>query len=151
MSFAQTDEVYDFTYDTTYLETTNSGISAGLILFYLAILAVIIAGMWMVFTKAKQAGWKALIPIYNTYILLKIVGRPGWWLLLFLIPFVNIIVAIVVYNDLAKSFGFGVGMTLLLIFLPFIALPYLGFSKDAKYHGPSVGGGKPSAPAAAAA
>jgi len=148
--FAQTDS-FDYTYDTTYLETTSSGVSAGLMLFYLAILAVVIAGMWMVFTKAKHAGWKALIPIYNTYILLKIVGRPGWWLLLFLIPLVNIIVAIIVFNDLAKSFGYGVGMTLLLIFLPFIAFPYLGFSKDAKYHGPSVGGSKPAAPTPAAA
>lgn len=69
------------------------------------------------------------------YVLLKIIGRPWYWLLLLLIPLVNIILVIVIYNDLAKSFGKGLGYTLLLLFLPFIGVPMLGFG-DAQYQGP---------------
>ena len=55
--------------------------------------------------KGGRPGWAAIIPVYNYYALLKIVGRPGWWLILFIIPFVNIIVWIIVAIDLAKSFA----------------------------------------------
>ncbi|AHH98711.1 hypothetical protein GCM10010174_78980 [Kutzneria viridogrisea] len=61
--------------------------------------------LWRVFTKAGRPGWAAIIPIYNLYVLLKIAGRPGWWLLLFLIPIVDIVVSIVVCLDLARVFG----------------------------------------------
>src|SRR2546421_8569948 len=76
------------------------------------LLVAMLVSLWKVFTKAGQPGWAVLIPFYNTYILLKIVGRPGWWLLLFFLPFVNIIVAIIVYYDLVKAFGQGVGFLL---------------------------------------
>ena len=65
--------------------------------------------MWKVFTKAGQPGWASIIPIYNLYIWCKIVGRPWWWILLMLIPFVNFIICIILCIDLAKSFGKGVG------------------------------------------
>ena len=49
-----------------------------------------------IFGKASQPAWAAFVPIYNIIILLKVVGRPWWWLLLFLIPFVGIVFAIIV-------------------------------------------------------
>ena len=64
-------------------------------------------GQWKLLEKARQAGWKALIPFYNFFILLKIVGRPGWWILLLFIPLVNIVINFIVSNDAAKSFGKG--------------------------------------------
>lgn len=91
-----------------------------------------IAGMWKTFTKANQPGWAAIIPIFNIYILLQIVGRPVWWLILFLIPLVNLIVSILVLIDLAKAFGQGAGFGIGLVFLPFIFFPILGFG-DARY------------------
>lgn len=97
----------------------------------------VIAGLWKVFTKAGEPGWAAIIPIYNLYVILKIVGRPWWWLLLMLIPIVNFIILILVYIDLAKSFGKGTGFALGLIFLSFIFMPILGFG-DARYLGPAA-------------
>jgi hypothetical protein len=48
--------------------------------------------MWKVFTKAGQPGWAAIIPIYNIYIMTKIAGKPGIWVLwIFIVPVVNII------------------------------------------------------------
>jgi len=68
--------------------------------------------------------------------LLKIVGRPWWWILLFLIPIVNLVILILTYNDLSKSFGKGVGFTIGLLLLSFIFFPILGFG-SARYIGPA--------------
>jgi hypothetical protein len=103
-------------------------------------IVLMIAGMWKVFSKAGQPGWAAIIPIYNVYIMCKVAGRPGWWLLLFLIPIVNVIIAIIVNVDISKRFGKGVGFALGMIFLPFIFWPILGFG-SAQYQG-----GPPSIP-----
>jgi len=108
-----------------------------LLLIQLAIVVLYIVGMWKVFAKAGQPGWAAIIPIYNVYILLKIAGRPGWWLLLFLIPIVNLVIAILVAIDVAKAFGKGVGYGLGLFFLGFIFYPMLGLGDDA-YRGPAA-------------
>jgi hypothetical protein len=90
-----------------------------------------------------------IIPIYNWYILCKIVGRPGWWVILLLIPFVNFIVGIVLCIDLAKSFGKGVGFGIGLVLLSVIFFPILGFG-SAQYQGPTAGSLPPrTAPQAA--
>lgn len=119
---------------------TNAGEDIGaliVILVYVAILALVIAGLWKLFTKAGQPGWACLIPLYNIYILLKIVGRPWWWLLLMFIPIVSLVAGIVVILDLAKSFGKGVGFAIGMILLGFIFIPVLGFG-NAQYQGPAA-------------
>ncbi|MDH4475514.1 MAG: DUF5684 domain-containing protein [Verrucomicrobiaceae bacterium] len=103
----------------------------------LAILVFLIAAMWKVFTKAGKAGWLVLIPIVNIYQLLKIAGRPGWWLILLIIPLVNLIISILVSMDIAKSFGKGAGFGLGLAFLGPIFYPILGFG-SATYKGPAA-------------
>ncbi|HKR81654.1 MAG TPA: DUF5684 domain-containing protein [Candidatus Saccharimonadales bacterium] len=123
--------------DTTYYTSTNaSGSSMAAVLIILAVvIVIIIAGLWKTFQKAKQPGWAAIIPIYNLYIMLKIAGRPTWWLLLYLIPLVNIVTHIVVAIDIAKAFGktpaFGVIGLWLFSFIGYIML---GFG-DTKFVG----------------
>lgn len=111
------------------------GIGIGFILIILAVVVFIIAAMWKIFEKAGQPGWAAIVPIYNCYVLLKIVGKPGWWLLLFLIPIVNYVFIIWTYNMLSKSFGKEEGFTVGLVLLGIVFFPILGFG-DAKYLGP---------------
>jgi hypothetical protein len=106
-----------------------------LIIFVIAILFLIGASMWTIFTKAGQPGWAAIIPIYNIIVLLKIVGKPTWWILLFIIPVVNYVFLIWTYNMLSKSFGKDEGYTVGLILLGIVFLPLLAFG-DAKYLGP---------------
>ncbi|MBW4060984.1 hypothetical protein HJC99_00175 [Candidatus Saccharibacteria bacterium] len=106
--------------------------------FIVGIIAIV--GLWKIFTKAGNPGWAAIIPIYNTYILLEIVGRPAWSLLILLfIPFVNLVLFIILALDLAKSFGksavFGVFG---LIIFPYIGSLILGFG-PAIYQGPCAG------------
>ncbi len=102
---------------------------------WLLIVVLEVAGVWMVFTKAAQPGWAAIIPFYNYWVMLKIVGRPGWWLILLLIPFVNIVFAIIVLNGLSRSFGKSGGFTVGLVLLSFVFFPILGFGKS-QYRGP---------------
>jgi hypothetical protein len=102
------------------------------LLIWLAIVVVVIAGMWKVFTKAGQPGWGVLIPIYNCYLLTQIAGRPGWWVILMLIPIVNFVIAILLSLDIAKKFGKGAGFGIGLLLLGFIFYPILGFG-DASY------------------
>jgi hypothetical protein len=107
-------------------------------LFLLVVIAVflfyLIAG-WRLFSKAGVPGWGVTIPIYNIYLWCKIAGRPGWWVLLFIVPVVNVIVHLIVSLDVAKSFArsdaFGVGLWL----LGFIFVPILGYGAST-YVGP---------------
>jgi hypothetical protein len=129
------------------LDSANTFFSPAFFLIGAILIVVLIVALWKLFVKAGQPGWASLIPIYNTYVLLKIVGRPAWWLLLFFIPYLNIIPTIIVSIDLAKSFGkstlFGVVGLVIFSLVGYIMLAF----GDAKYQGPSVG--KP-APAPAA-
>lgn len=48
-------------------------------IIYLAIVVIVIAGMWKTFEKAGQPGWGCIIPIYNIYLMTKIAAKPAWW------------------------------------------------------------------------
>jgi uncharacterized protein DUF5684 len=102
-------------------------------LIWLAVLVVVIAGMWKVFVKAGHPGWAAIVPFYNLYILTQIAGREILWFILLLIPGVNIIAAIMISLDIARKFGQGSGFGIGLAFLPFIFYPILGFG-SAQYN-----------------
>jgi hypothetical protein len=105
---------------------------------YVLIYVLVVAGWWMIFQKAGEEGWKAIIPIWNIIVVLKIVGREWWWIILMLIPFVNLIVFIIVMLDLAKSFGRGTGFGIGLVFLAPIFALILGFGGDT-YKGAAAG------------
>lgn len=131
----------DSTLDTAASSSVSGGDILGVTLFYLVVLVVAIVAYWKIFAKAGQAGWKSLIPIYNLYVLIKIAGRPGWWLLLALLPFVNILILLLLSLDLAKSFGKSPVFGVVGLFLfTFIGMLILAFGK-ATYVGP---GGNPS-------
>lgn len=125
----------DYSYEMNYgLESGLFGFlfsTAGL-LISLAVLIVTIIGWWKVFEKAGLAGWKSLIPFYNTYCLYRIAFGPdkGWMFLLMLVPCVNIVIDIIFSIKLARAFGksdlFGVG----LIFLNTIFVLILGFDSS---------------------
>jgi len=114
-----------------------AGLGIGVVIFYFAIIIVAIAGMWKTFEKAGKPGWAAIIPIYNIYIMIEIVGKPTIWLLWLLIPCVNIVFMVWLYNLISKSYGKEEGFTVGLILLGFIFWPILGFG-SAKYLGPSA-------------
>jgi hypothetical protein len=103
--------------------------------FEIALIVLLIVAFWKFFEKAGQPGWAAIIPIYNAYILCKIGGKPGWWVILLCIPLVNVIFGIWLANMISKSFGKDEGFTVGLVLLGIVFYPILAFG-DAKYIGP---------------
>ena len=87
-------------------------------------------GAYYIFEKAGKDGWRALIPFYNNYVLLEILGYNPWLFLILFIPIVNIVFSIFINYKLAKAFGKGILMTIGLSLLPFIFYPYLGLSDE---------------------
>ena len=86
--------------------------------------------LWAIFEKAYEPGWGALIPIYNSYQYFKITWGNGWYFLLLLIPFVNVIIAIITTFKLARSFGKSGGFAVGLIFLSVIFYCILAFDQS---------------------
>ena len=75
------------------------------ILFVLAIQIIHFLGTWRLYKAAGYKGWYAAIPIYNAFILMKIIKRPSWWVLLLFIPTVNLIVFGAIWIETLRSFG----------------------------------------------
>ncbi|MFA6570010.1 MAG: DUF5684 domain-containing protein [Bacteroidota bacterium] len=111
-----------------------TGVGIVMIIVYLLLAVIMIASLWKIFVKAGKPGWAAIVPIYNLIIMLEIVGKPIWWIILFLIPFANLIVAILIYIELAKKFGKEIGFAIGMILLPIVFFPILGFG-SAEYKG----------------
>ena len=111
-------------------------LAMGAFLFLIVgIAAVWIIGMWKVFTKAGKPGWASIVPIYNVMVMAEISGKPNWWGLLCLIPIAGIVFAIIIMAGVARNFGQGIGMTILMFFG--IGWLILGFG-SAQYRGGGV-------------
>ena len=104
------------------------------ILLYLAVILAALAGIWAVFSKAGEPGWACLVPFYNLYVMTKVAGKPAWWMLLVIVPCVNIVGLFLLNHAIAKAFGKDIGYAFGLFLLPMVFWPMLGFG-DAKYQG----------------
>ncbi len=110
----------------------------GLALFIIGIIGWHV-GMYGLFAKAGITPWKALIPFYNTWLIVEKCKLPKKWFWFQLIPiagqFITIWITIMFVMHFGKS---NLLHHTLLTFVPFIYLPYLGFSKDTKWGGEEV-------------
>jgi signal peptidase I len=89
-----------------------------------------------VFYKANHNWWEAIIPFYNVYQWLIITGRPIWWVVLSLIPLVNLILVIALFVEMLKSFGQNkIRQHLAGILLFLIYFPYMGLASHVTYQG----------------
>lgn len=109
-----------------------------LILTVLFTIAIVV-GLWGIFTKAGEAGWKILIPFYNLYIWLKIIKKPLWWYIFLIIPFINVFVILLMIVEVLKCFKhYGLLEQAAGVLFPFVYLPYLAYSPAQKFHDPST-------------
>jgi hypothetical protein len=95
------------------------------VLVFFGLMVFYIFCYWRIYTKAGQAGWKCLIPIYNVLISLDIAKQPRIWLLYMFIPIVNIYFAVKHIHGLSLAFGKDVGFTVGMILLPVVFIPVL--------------------------
>ena len=114
------------------------GTSTTVIIIYLAIVVLMIVSLWITVSKAGRPGVSQIIPIWDIIELVRISGKPLWWvILILLIPIVNIILLIMVFHGISKAFGKDAGFTVGLVLLPFIFFPILAFGK-ATYTAPAA-------------
>ncbi len=144
------------------LQTLIAGYAALILVVFIIILLLVLfitVCNWIIYEKAGQPGWAAIIPLYSTIIRLKIAGKPisrvAWTIQYIFFAVVNAIdrggvitgvlyffslvaffvINVITLNGLSKSFGKDAGFTVGLLFLPFIFFPMLAFG-SAKYIGP---------------
>ena len=116
---------------------SSSGAGIGFaVVLWLVLLAIYVVAMWKLFTKMGQPGWVGIIPLLNAYGIYKLAGRDWWWVILLLIPCINIVAAWFLASDTAKLFGKELGWTIVLFFFPGIGHIILAFG-DSQYVGPN--------------
>ena len=130
--------IFSADYNQMLQQGMEQSVSSGplIISFCSSILSLI--AMWKIFTKAGEAGWKAIIPIYNSYILFKIIYGDGWKILLALVPILNIVLGIMMYVRLGQRFGKSTGFIIGLVFLTPIFELIMAFD-NSYYQGPHNG------------
>jgi len=121
---------------TLLATATDTSASVGPGAFIGALIGYVIGTLPLfgIFNKAGEAGWQAFVPIWNTIVLLKIAGKPAWWIVLLIIPVVGIVFGIIAVHALSVSFGHGVGFTVGLVLLSLIFL-YILWLDGSTYRG----------------
>ncbi len=143
-SYGVEEDDYNYDYDKEDLVNDMIGLAGvmvvvaliiGLISLVFSIYSFIV--LWKIFVKAGEPGWAVFVPFYNMYVLYKITWGNGWMFLttfLALIPIVGaiavLVMTIITYVKLAKSFGKEGGFAVGLIFLNIIFLSILAFDKS---------------------
>ena len=128
---------YVYNYSTTARSAAGAGIFAGffsvfMILVIIACVVLVYIAQWKIFKKAGKEGWKALIPVYNSYTMLQILNMEPMLCFLTLLPGASFMLNIVMMVKLAKSFGKSTGFAVGLILLGPIFLMILAFG-NGKY------------------
>ncbi|MBF4465533.1 signal peptidase I [Flavobacterium sp. LC2016-12] len=73
--------------------------------FFLAVQIIHFLGTLKLYQAAGRKSWEAAIPVYNSIVLMKIIGRPTWWTILLFIPIINLIMFPVVWVETLRTFG----------------------------------------------
>ena len=61
-------------------------------------------GTWKLYKISGNSAFHSFIPLYNVFVLLKIINRPWWWIFIILMPVLNTIIIPVIWVELSRSF-----------------------------------------------
>ncbi|MFC6099683.1 signal peptidase I [Olivibacter domesticus] len=96
-------------------------------------------GLWMLFVKAGRQGWESLIPFYREYIITQLTGRPNWWVILLIVPVINLFIGVGLYIDFVRCYGRRSFLDQVgTILVPFIVFPWWGADSSVTYWGASA-------------
>lgn len=109
-------------------DTLLSGFIIAIAITFVILSIVLIFCYYKLFEKNGEKGWKAIIPIYNMYILIKIADMNPFSILLLLVPIVNLFVLALLSVNLANKYNKGALFAVGLLFLPIIYYPILAFA-----------------------
>lgn len=97
---------------------------------------LLFAGLYGVFKKAGEQPWKALVPVYNIVVWLKLLQKPWWWVFLVIIPAVGFYMLAVLIVLTSNAFGKRkFGEHVLAVCGYFVWMPWLGFSSANEWKG----------------
>jgi signal peptidase I len=104
-----------------------------------ALFTLPLAFCWQLFEKAGYKGFYSIIPYYNLFVLSKIVNcTQWWWYLLLFLPYINFFTMMLMFIDLAKSFGrFKIWEIVCAAVVPFIFFPIVSH-QGSKYSDPKT-------------
>lgn len=119
-------------FPTTYETQVNEFIvpimiGAGILIILFIITLIALMKM---FKKANRSGIAAYIPFYNLWVLLEIINKPKIYILLLLIPIVNLVFYFQVIVALGKAFRKPTAFILGMLVFPLIFIPILGFGSS---------------------
>ena len=104
------------------------------ILFFFGLQVIHFLGTWKLYKEAGEKSWKAIIPVYNAVVLMKIIKRPKWWVFLLFFPVINLLMFITIWVETLKNFGKNKTIeVLLVIFTLGFYLFILNYSSNLKY------------------
>lgn len=145
---APTPDYYQSAIDGPMSDPTSAIAAAGGAAASVAILSVIgfiiVLGLalylftsYCLYRIAKKANvedaWMSWIPIVSLIVMIRLAQKPLWWIIFFIIPVVNAVIAIVLWMNIFPRFGKPEWMGLLMI-IPVVNLAmlvYLAFSETA--------------------
>ncbi|MDG1980126.1 MAG: signal peptidase I [Flavobacteriaceae bacterium] len=87
------------------------------LIFFLIVQVIHFAGTWKLYQRANRKAWEAAIPVYNAFILMRIIKRPKWWVFLLFVPIINQLMFPIVWIETARSFGFNKRKDTILVLL----------------------------------
>ena len=61
-------------------------------------------GTWKLYRISGNKPFYSFIPVYNVFVLLKIINRPWWWIFIIIMPVLNTIIIPVIWVELSRSF-----------------------------------------------
>lgn len=159
LSFGHLTQLFGSTsYDSYNVDMSNAAANAvfgGLMLFFVIALIVTYAIMAFllsrIFKKAGVEGWKAWVPVYNTWITYELGGQKGWWALIMLVPVASIVAVVFLYiamYEIGLKLGKEGYFVLWGIFLPIVWYVWLAFDQSTWKDAPAIATGTPTTPTA---
>jgi len=104
------------------------------LIVFLVIQVIHFLGTWKLYQKAGFKAWEAAVPVYNAYILTKIINRHWSWVILLLIPVINVIMLPIIWVETLRSFGKNSALdTFLGVITLGFYIYYINYTQDVKH------------------
>lgn len=109
-------KAYSYGYSSSYSSGWGWGLWFFWFFFCLAFYGYSALCLMLIAKKTATSGsWMAWVPILNLYLMCKAAGKSGLWLILFLIPIVNIVAIVLLWAAIAERLGRGAWWGILML------------------------------------
>lgn len=124
--------------ETQYDSIAAFWTSVPVMLSMLALAVVMIVAVWKIFTKAGEAGWQSIIPVWRDIVMFRVAGLNPWLVLLLFVPVANLVILVLLALRLGERFGKGPLWSVVWLFLfTVVGELILGFG-SAQYRRPET-------------